>query len=218
LTQRAPAGRLSGLHVLADASPRWKLSPVEQARAACAGGASAVQLRAKQAPDRELLGWAAEIRNLTERTGALFLVNDRFDLALAAGADGAHLGQDDLPPSRVPPAARARLLLGFSTHTLEQASAARGEPIDYLAFGPVFGTRSKDSPWEPRGLAQLAAVVRRVRPLPVVAIGGIDAGNAASVRATGAAGFAVISAVADAAEPEAATRALVAAWRQGADA
>ena len=218
MTRRALAGRLAGLHVLADASPRWRFTPVEQARAACAGGASAVQLRAKDALDREIVGWAGEIRSLTRRAGALFLVNDRFDLALAAGADGAHLGQDDLPPARVPPAARDRLLLGFSTHTLEQASAARGEPIDYLAFGPVFGTRSKDSPWGPRGLAQLAEVVRCVRPLPVVAIGGIDAGNAASVRAAGAAGFAVISAVAGAAEPEAATRALVAAWREGADA
>jgi len=215
LTRRAPADRLSGLHVLADASPRWSLSPVEQARAACAGGASAIQLRAKLAPDRELLAWAAEIRALTEHTGALFLVNDRFDLALAAGADGAHLGQDDLPPVRIPPEARERLLLGRSTHTLEQASAARREPIDYVAFGPVFGTSSKNSPWGPRGLAQLEAVVRNLRPLPVVAIGGIDASNAASVRTTGAAGFAVISAVAGAREPEAATRALVAAWRQG---
>ncbi|MFI5217459.1 MAG: thiamine phosphate synthase, partial [Candidatus Limnocylindria bacterium] len=102
------------------------------------------------------------------------------------------------------------------THTLEQAAAARREPVDYVAFGPVFGTSSKDSPWGPRGLAQLAEVVRSVRPLPVVAIGGIDASNAASVRVAGAAGFAVISAVAGAREPEAATRALVAAWREGA--
>jgi thiamine-phosphate pyrophosphorylase len=215
LTRRASADRLSGLHVLADASPRWSVSPVEQARAACAGGASAIQLRAKLAPDHELLAWAAEIRALTERTGALFLVNDRFDLALAAGADGAHLGQDDLPPDRIPAEARERLLLGRSTHSLEQASAARREPIDYVAFGPVFGTSSKQTPWGPRGLAQLEAVVRSLRPLPVVAIGGIDASNAASVRTTGAAGFAVISAVAGAREPEAATRALVAAWRQG---
>ena len=218
MTPRASPDRLSGLHVLADASPRWCHSPVAQARAACAGGASAIQLRAKHALDRELLVWAAEIRALTQLAGALFLVNDRFDLALAAGADGAHLGQDDLPPARIPPAARERLLLGRSTHTLEQASAARGEPIDYVAFGPVFGTRSKDSRWGPRGLAQLAAVVHCVRPLPVVAIGGIDAGNAASVREVGAAGFAVISAVAGAGEPEAATRTLVAAWRGGAGA
>ena len=218
MTQRALATRLRGLHVLADASPRWAHSPVEQARAACAGGAAAVQLRAKQSADREVMGWASEIRALTARAGALFLINDRFDLALAAGADGAHLGQEDLPPGRVPAAARARLLLGRSTHTLEQAAAARGEPIDYLAFGPIFGTRSKDSPWGPRGLAQLAEVVRSVRPLPVVAIGGIDAGNAASVRAAGAAGFAVISAVAGSDQPEAATRELVAAWGRGADA
>jgi thiamine-phosphate pyrophosphorylase len=201
--------------VLADAAPGWAHSPVAQARAACAAGAAVVQLRAKHARDGELLAWAAEIRALTTRAGALFIVNDRFDLALAAGADGAHLGQDDLPPARIPPAARARLLLGRSTHTLAQATAARTEPIDYVAFGPIFGTRSKPTEWGARGLAQLAAVVRCVHPLPVVAIGGIDAANAASVRAAGAAGFAVISAVAGAAQPEAAARALLAAWREG---
>jgi thiamine-phosphate pyrophosphorylase len=198
--------------VLADAAPGWALGPVEQARAACAAGAAVVQLRAKHARDRELLAWAEQIRALTASAGALFFVNDRFDLALAAGADGAHLGQDDLAPARVPPAARDRLLLGRSTHTLEQAQAARTEPIDYVAFGPVFGTHSKRSEWSARGLAMLAAVVERVRPLPVVAIGGIDAANAASVRAAGAAGFAVISAVAGAREPAAAARALIEAW------
>jgi thiamine-phosphate pyrophosphorylase len=215
LTRRPSAERVGGLHVLADAAPRWPLSPVAQARAACAAGAAVVQLRAKHARDGELLAWAAEIRALTANAGALFIVNDRFDLALAAGADGAHLGQEDLPPERIPREARARLLLGRSTHTLEQADSARREPIDYVAFGPVFGTRSKTSEWGERGLAQLEAVVRRVRPLPVIAIGGIDASNAASVRATGAAGFAVISAVAGAPEPGAATRALLAAWREG---
>jgi thiamine-phosphate pyrophosphorylase len=212
LIPRPARERLAGLHVLADASPRWTLSPVAQARAACAGGASVVQLRAKQATDRELLSWAAEIRALADGAGALFFVNDRFDLALAAAADGTHLGQGDLPPARVPEPVRAELLLGRSTHTLEQARAARGEPIDYVAFGPVFGTRSKDSEWSARGLGLLEQVVRCVAPLPVVAIGAIDAGNAASVRAAGAAGFAVISAVAAAAEPEAATRELLAAW------
>jgi thiamine-phosphate pyrophosphorylase len=211
LTTLLPAERLGGLHVLADAAPQWAHDPVAQARAACAAGAAVVQLRAKHARDAELLAWAAEIRALTTRAGALFIVNDRFDLALAAGADGAHLGQDDLPPARIPPAARARLLLGRSTHTLEQATAARAEPIDYVAFGPVFGTRSKASEWGARGLAQLAEIVRCVRPLPVVAIGGIDASNAASVRAAGAAGFAVISAMAGAPEPEAAARGRLAA-------
>ncbi len=213
MTPRASADRLGGLHVLADAAPHWDHSPVAQARAACTAGAAVVQLRAKHARDGELLAWAAEIRALATRAGALFIVNDRFDLALAAGADGAHLGQEDLPPARIPAEARAQLLLGRSTHTLEQAAAARREPIDYVAFGPIFGTRSKESEWGVRGLAQLEAVVRRVHPMPVIAIGGIDASNVAGVRAAGAAGFAVISAVAGAPEPVAATRALLAAWR-----
>jgi thiamine-phosphate diphosphorylase len=215
LTRGAGRPPLAGLHVLADASPRWPHSPVALARAACAGGAAVVQLRAKHATDREQLAWAAEIRRLASAAGALFLINDRFDLALAAGADGVHLGQQDLPPARVAPAARGRLLLGRSTHSLEQARAARREPVDYLAFGPVFGTTSKASPWSARGLAQLAAVVREAGALPVIAIGGIEADHLAGVRAAGAAGFAVISAVAGAADPERAARRLVEAWRAG---
>jgi thiamine-phosphate pyrophosphorylase len=105
-----------------------------------------VHLRAKRATDREQLAWAAEIRALTTAAGALFILNDRFDLALAAGADGVHLGQDDLPPARVCPGARERLLLGRSTHSLEQAYAAGREPVDYLAFG-----QSSARPPPPRG-------------------------------------------------------------------
>jgi len=209
------AQRFCGLHVLADDDPRWKRDPVAQARAACAGGAAVVQLRAKHATDREALAWALEIRALTRGAGAAFVVNDRFDLALLAEADGVHLGQEDVPPARVPAEARARLAVGLSTHTLEQVRAARDEPVTYLAFGPVFGTASKDSPYAARGLAELAAVVGEAAPLPVVAIGGIDAARAAEVAAAGARGAAVISAVACADDPEAATRALVRALRAG---
>jgi thiamine-phosphate pyrophosphorylase len=203
--------RLRGLFVLADDDRRWKYDPVEQARAAGAGGATAIQLRAKNATDRAALAWSAEIRAIARACGALFFVNDRFDLALAAGADGVHLGQEDLPPERVPPEARQRLLIGRSTHTLEQARAARAEPVDYVAFGPVFGTRSKSSPYEARGLSLLADVVRLVAPRPVIAIGGIDAGNAREITRAGAAGAAVISAVAAADDPEQAARDLAAA-------
>lgn len=199
---------LRGLHVLADDASRWKLNPPEQARAACLGGAAVVQLRAKLASDRDALRWAAEIRAATRDAGVLFLVNDRFDLALLARADGVHLGQEDLPPGRLPAELRQQLLVGRSTHTLEQARAACDEPVDYLAFGPVFGTRSKRSPYDARGLEALAEVVRLAAPRPVVAIGGIDAGNAPKVAAAGAAGVAVISAVAGADDPEAATRQL----------
>jgi thiamine-phosphate pyrophosphorylase len=209
-TSKPAALRLRGLHVLADDAARWPQDPVAQARAACRGGAAVVQLRAKHATDRETLGWAVEIRKLTREAGALFILNDRFDLALAAGADGVHLGQEDVSPARLPAAARARLLVGRSTHTPEQARAACGEPVDYVAFGPVFGTRSKVSPYDARGAASLARVVGIAAPRPVVAIGGIDEDNIGRVGAAGAAGAALISAVAAADEPVEATRRLVA--------
>ena len=200
--------RLRGLHVLADDAPHWKHDPVEQARAACQGEAAVVQLRAKHATDRETLAWAAEIRRLTRGCGALFIVNDRFDLALAADADGVHLGQEDLPPARIPAAARRRLLVGRSTHTAEQVETAGSEPVDYVAFGPIFETKSKPSENSACGLRLLAAAVAAAAPRPLVAIGGIDTSNAAEVVAAGAAGVAVISAVANADDPVAATRAL----------
>jgi thiamine-phosphate pyrophosphorylase len=203
------ADAFCGLHVLADDDRRWSLGPVEQARAACAGGARVVQLRAKHAPDRETLAWAREIRALTRAAGARFVVNDRFDLALAAEADAVHLGQDDLPPSALPKAAREWLAVGRSTHDAAQARAARAEGVDYVAYGPVFGTSSKAAAGSARGLGGLAEAVAAAAPLPVVAIGGIDASKLAGVLAAGARGAAVISAVAGAADPEAAARALV---------
>ncbi len=212
---RPAASRLHGLHVLADDDPRWGGDPVAQARAACAGGAAVVQLRAKHAPDRETLGWAAEMRELTRRAGALLILNDRFDLALAAQADGVHLGQEDLPPERIPTRLRERLIVGRSTHTLAEARTARSEPVDYVAFGPVFGTTSKDSPHGARGLELLREAAAAVAPLPLVAIGGIHEGNAQSAMRAGAAGVAVISAVAGAPDPEAATRRLVRALLAG---
>jgi len=205
---------MRGLTVLADDDPRWKHDPVEVARAACAGGAAVIQLRAKFATDRVALGWAAAIREVTRMHAVLFFVNDRFDLALAADADGVHLGQEDLPPARVPAEVRRRLLIGRSSHTLEQALAAASEPVDYVAFGPVFGTRSKQSSYSARELPQLAEVVQGVAPRPVIAIGGIDAVNAQAVAGTGAAGVAVIAAVAGADDAEKAARQLAHALRE----
>lgn len=208
----ASPSRLCGLHVLADDDARWKWSPVEQARAACSGGATVVQLRAKYATDRQSLEWAKEIRAITLEEGVLFFVNDRFDLALAAGADGVHLGQDDLLPARVPKSARHVLAIGRSTHTAGQAAAARDEPIDYVAFGPVYDTHSKVSEYTERGVPMLAQIVRDVAPRPVIAIGGVTARNLAEICAAGAAGFAVISAVAGAEDPVASTCSLVLAY------
>jgi thiamine-phosphate pyrophosphorylase len=204
-----------GVHVLADDAAQWKLDPVEQARAACAGGVAVVQLRAKRATDRAALAWAVEIRRCTRQSGALFFVNDRFDLALAAEADGVHLGQDDLPPARVPREVRRQLRVGLSTHSAEQLRAAEAQPVDYVAFGPVFGTRSKDSEYGARGLEALAEAARAAAPRPLIAIGGIDAERVGDVLRAGAAGIAVISCVAAADDPAAAARELAARWRRG---
>ncbi len=204
-------GRIAGLHVLADDDPRWGGDPVAQARAACAGGAAVVQLRAKRAVDREALAWCRAIRGITRESGALFIVNDRFDLGLLAEADGVHLGQGDLPPGRLPPDARDALLIGRSTHDAEQARRACREPIDYLAFGPVFGTTSKQSEYDARGLAALEEIASIAGSVPLVAIGGIDQERVSKVIRAGAAAAAVISAVVGAADPVAATRALVTA-------
>lgn len=199
-----------GLHVLADDDPRWPHDPIAQARAACAGGARVVQLRAKRATDSQAMAWAREIRALTRDAGVEFVMNDRVDLALACEADAVHLGQDDLPPEaarRIAPS----LAIGRSTHDAEQLARALSEPIDYVAYGPLFGSASKDTGYGARGLVALREIARHCAPLPLVAIGGIDASNARLAREAGAHAVAVISAVANAADPVAAVRELVAA-------
>ena len=203
--------------MLADDDSRWNHDPVEQARFACRGGAQVVQLRAKHATDRVTLEWARAIREITLETETAFVVNDRFDLALLARADGVHLGQDDLPPtalptSAIPAEARKQLAIGRSTHTIEQALAATEEDVDYIAFGPVFNTHSKDTGYIERGCDALRSVAAQISPRTLIAIGGIDAANAADVRCAGASGIAVISAVSAAAHPVAATRELVATF------
>ena len=202
--------RFHGLHVLADDDPRWQGDPVEQARAACAGGAHVVQLRTKHATDRQTLIWGRSIRVMTRASGASFVVNDRFDLALACGADAVHLGQDDLAPDAVPAVVRAQLCIGRSTHDITQARAAVAEQVDYIAFGPLFETTSKESAYDARGLRMLAEIARIVAPSPLIAIGGIDAERIPQLLGAGATGAAVISAVAAAADRTEATRTLAA--------
>jgi thiamine-phosphate pyrophosphorylase len=204
-----PRASFEGLHVLADDDSRWRENPVGQAEAACRGGADVVQLRVKHASDAQAFDWAQEIRRLTRQHGVRFVVNDRFDIALASEADAVHLGQDDIPPAEIPASVRKALAVGRSTHTLDEATRARDENIDYVAFGPIFGTDSKNSAYGERGLSLLSKVAERVGSLPLIAIGGIRAENIADVFAAGATGAAVISAIADAGDPSAATRALV---------
>ncbi len=187
---------LERLHLCVITDPRLAQGRdhVAIARAALSGGADMVQLRDKTGDLRDLLRQARTIQTLCRSHGAIFIVNDRVDLALAAGADGAHVGQEDLPAE----AARRLLgpdrLLGVSTHSREQAEAARLAGADYIGFGPMFVTGTKDTGYEPRGLGALREV-RAVVELPILAIGGITLETLSDVLAAGATAPAVISAV-----------------------
>ena len=165
------------------------LAPVLDAM--LAGGVSVLQLRVKERPADEFLRLALTARERTARAGCLFIVNDRVDIALAAGADGVHLGQEDLPLEAARPLVGKRLI-GVSTHSVEQAEAAERGGADYIGFGPMFPTRTKETGYETRGLSMLASVRRRVS-LPIVAIGGITAENVAQTWSNGADAAAMIS-------------------------
>jgi thiamine-phosphate pyrophosphorylase len=204
--------RLAGLYPLADDDPRWRNGPRELVLATLAGGATVVQLRLKRTPDREALELARWAVERARAAGALLVVNDRFDLADLAGADGVHLGQEDVPPERIPPEIRERLHVALSTHTLEQVRESLDRPVDAIAFGPLFGTESKDAGYDARGIEALREAVR-LSPRPVIAIGGIHAGNLEEVARAGGRAAAVISALADAPDPVGETRRLQAIFR-----
>ncbi len=155
------------------------------------GGGSVVQLRLKEVPVKEFLRLALEARRQTSTAGCYLIVNDRVDIALASGADGVHLGQEDLPL-----AAARRLMegkiIGISTHNLSQAKEAEQGGADYIGFGPIFGTNTKQTGYDPRGLTMLQEI-RKAISLPIVAIGGISEDNVRQVWQAGADAVAMIS-------------------------
>ena len=171
------------------------LTHAEQVARLCEGGARLVQLREKALPPRALYAEVFEALKVARSFGARLIVNDRVDVALAAGADGVHLGQDDVPPG----AARALLgegkVVGFSTHNLGQAVDAARLPVDYIAVGPVFNTSSKENPDPVVGLEGVGRVREAIGDVPLVAIGGITAETAPSVLEAGADSVAVIGAL-----------------------
>lgn len=178
------------------------------------GGATAVQLREKDLSDREQVELALKLREITRRYNALFLVNDRVDIALLAGADGVHVGQDDIPV----PLARKLLgsgkIIGVSVDNVAEARQAEADGADYVGLGPFFPTASKADAGEPVTLDTLRAVRQAIK-IPVVAIGGIKAENARAIVAAGANGVAVISAVVGAPDVKQAAAALLAEIRAG---
>jgi thiamine-phosphate pyrophosphorylase len=124
--------------------------------------------------------------------GATLVINDRVDLALMSGAPGVHVGQEDLPPDAVRALLGPQAIVGYSTHSMEQIEHALRVPVSYIAVGPVFGTRTKDTGYDAVGLNLVSAAARMAGPVPVVAIGGITLANARSVIDAGAAAVAVI--------------------------
>jgi len=207
--------RLRGLYAIVDGSAARP--PLDLVQAFLRGGAAVVQLRLKQLPARDLLEVAREAAAICRQRGALLLVNDRPDVARAAEADGAHLGQGDLPAGAAREVLGEDALIGVSTHSDAEIDQALASGADYLGFGPVFETRSKPgAPLPPpHGLAGLERAVRRAAPIPVVAIGGLTAASAAAVARAGAACAAAIGELCQAADPESAARAVAEAFARG---
>ena len=192
------------LHLVTDSAlcgPRGILAVVE---AAVRGGVTCVQLREKSLDTRAFVERARALKAWLGPLGVPLLINDRVDVALACGADGVHVGQNDMAPEDV-----RRLmpggLIGLSVESLAQLDAAERAPVDYYGISPVLATRSKHDAAPALGLDGLRAIRAGTRR-PLVAIGGIDAGNAAQVMAAGADGLAVVSALCSSADPEATAR------------
>ena len=195
------------LYVITDPGLSRGRSHTEMIRAALEGGADAVQLRDKSTSAYNLCRAAIEIQPLARKFGALFLINDRVDVAMLSGADGAHVGQNDLPVRETRRLLPTPHVLGVSVEDRQQARRAEKEGADYVGVGPIFATATKPDAGAPVGIDRLAGIVGAVS-IPVVAIGGINLENVAEVIGTGAAGAAVVSAVVSAEDMASAARAL----------
>jgi thiamine-phosphate pyrophosphorylase len=183
-----------GFYVVTDECLSRGLSHSQIARQALEGGADVIQLRDKTMGGSALMMQAREIRRLTKEAGKLFIVNDRLDIALASGADGVHLGQEDMALADARALAPASFIIGVTVHDVNEAKEAERGGADYLGLSPIFSTGSKADAGAACGLEMIKAVKKAVS-VPVVAIGGIGPSNARDVLEAGADGLAVISAV-----------------------
>ncbi len=172
------------------------------------GGAKVLQVRLKPGTVDDVVRVARMARRVCDEAGAALVVNDRIDVALATGADAVHLGQTDLPLAEARALVGDRLAIGVSTHDLDQVRRACEGGADYIGYGPVFATQTKENPDPVQGLAALRAAVREAGTTPVVAIGGITPDRAAALYATGAAALCAISAVTGAVDVTGAARSL----------
>lgn len=171
------------------------LTHLEQARRLGDGGARLIQLREKVVSSREVFDAAVQTIEYAIGQRISIIINDRVDIALATNAAGVHLGQDDMPPEKARALLGDQAIIGYSTHTLEQARHAATLPVNYIAFGPVFATKTKVDPDAVVGLDGLRRVREAIGDIPLVAIGGIDIDNAEGVLSAGADSVAMISAI-----------------------
>ncbi len=169
-----------------------KISHAEQVKWLIAGGATLIQLRDKFSASNDFYEAAKEVLKIARPRNVKIVINDRVDIALALKADGVHLGQDDLPPEHARNILGDAAIIGFSTHNLEQARKAVKLPIDYLAIGPVFATRTKENPDATVGISTLKRVRQTIGDFPLVAIGGITLTNFRDVFSAGANSLAII--------------------------
>jgi thiamine-phosphate pyrophosphorylase len=170
------------------------LTHLEQVKRLIDGGATLIQLREKHASPREFYAEAVAAVEYAHSHGVKVIINDRTDIALASGADGVHLGQDDMPPVAARQVLGPQGIIGYSTHSVDQAIEAARLPVDYVAVGPIFATQTKETPDPVVGLEALGAVrIAMSSRIPLVAIGGINRSNLAAVLAAGADSAAMIS-------------------------
>jgi thiamine-phosphate pyrophosphorylase len=205
------ASRLK-LHVLTDREWSRGRSMLTVAEAAITGGATVIQLRDKTASTRQLVEEGLALRELTRKHDVLLIVNDRIDVALAVDADGAHVGQDDMPGTLARQLLGPERILGISAGNIEEAEGALAASADYLGVGPIFATRGKADAGDPIGIRFLSELSSRYTT-PLVAIGGINSTNTREVIAAGATGVAVITAVVNAEDIVAAARSLAEACK-----
>ena len=199
--------KVGRFHVLTDACLQTRFSHLELAELAIAGGADTIQFREKGGETRQLIRIAEQMQALCKKAGVTFIVNDRVDVAIASRADGIHLGQNDFPIPLARKLLGEEAIVGGSAGNMEEARKCLLEGADYIGFGPVYFTTSKEDAGPAGGLDLLKKVVKEI-PLPIIAIGGLTRDNTLPVIRTGVHGIAVISAVCCQNDPSGAARCL----------
>jgi thiamine-phosphate pyrophosphorylase len=193
--------KIGKFHVITDTVIQNRFSHVELARMAILGGADTIQYRSKSGSTREMIDMAIKIKALCAEVGIPLIINDRVDVAIASGADGVHLGQDDFPVPLARKLLGPHALIGGSAGNIEEALKCLSDGVDYIGSGPVYGTKTKSDAGNAIGVETIRSIKEKIS-LPVIAIGGITVSNVDELIAAGAYGVAVISAVCLSDDPE----------------